>query len=171
MNEAIYIVNWFRFVLWSLYEDYRKTTHVQWLYVTISRPIVTIHTMFLNYRIDALYRLNHNSQVASLEEVLNDKFDNQERRIFITTATILEPIWFYEEASQKPVYFYEDADGHPVYFYEEATISSATEDFTVHVPAALQTGNTITDQQFELLMKSYIDYYKLYSKSYTILYE
>jgi len=113
--------------------------------------------------------VNHNSQICFLQAVLNDSFDNIQRRIIIRNATLREPLWFYEPEENKPVLFYEPSDNKPVYFREESEFIGDGADFLVLVPIDLKPNTLQEETAFLIKMKAQIDYYKLFVKNYKIL--
>jgi len=170
INGKIYKIDYDRLVVWLLPTKERDILNVVWLRVLLA-PLKRIYQEFLKFRITSNYKLTHNSQVASIEEVLNDLFDDNLKRIIIRNSEVKEPVWFYEPEDNKPVWFYEPEDNKPVYFYEESHLFGFTADFIVIVPLDLQPDDNIEKEQFELELRREINYYKLYSKNYTIVYE
>ncbi|MBF6607128.1 MAG: hypothetical protein ITG00_00120 [Flavobacterium sp.] len=132
------------------------------------KPVESLHTKFLTFRTDSIYKLTHNSQVVYLQAALNDSFDSTLRRIVIKNAEIKPQVWFYEIAEDKPVYFYEVADDEPVYFREESEFLGGGNDFTVQVPMDLKPADGAPLTAYLIRMRALVDYYKLYSKGYTI---
>lgn len=65
----------------------------KWLEVLLSQ-VQFLSDEFEEYKIVKLYELDFTGQVISLERLLNDKFDNTQRRIIINKPVIQEP-WFY----------------------------------------------------------------------------
>lgn len=169
MNYSqIYTINWGTLIQWLIPTFLRKPIHFNWL-MSLAQPVMTLHAQFLLFRDKSNYKLQHNSQVCSMEAVLNDQFDPMLRRIRIDNGVVREPVWFWEPVENQPVWFY---DNNPaVYFYEQDYLAEELADFTVIVPSDLLTGNITADTQMERLMRSFIDYYKLYSKNYLINYE
>lgn len=163
-----YKVDWRKFINDLLLIELRKPMITAYLNALL-KPVKKQHADFLTYRKNALYRVQHNSQIASIEAVLNDEFDAVLRRIRIRNVEFKEQVWFYEPEENKEVWFYEPADNKPVYFYEEDELIGSGVDFVVCVPPILQPG-TITDENALLTkMRGLIDYFKLYSKNYQIL--
>lgn len=169
MNNVVYDISFDNLITWLLPVKLRKALHFRWLQIMV-KSIGQTHSGFLSFRDEMIYKMAHNSQVASIEEVLNDLFDPITRRIYIENATVREPVWFYEPEADKPVWFYEPEMNSSVRFYDPEYLSSATQDFTVFVPIDLQTGNTIADAQLQIEIEAQINYYKLFSKSYIIQY-
>ncbi|MEG3973471.1 hypothetical protein QT970_02480, partial [Microcoleus sp. herbarium8] len=78
MSE-VYSINWAKFIISNLPYHERKPKTIKWLNVVL-KPIVRLHIAFLAFRNQALYKVNHNSQICYLQAVLNDSFDNTQRR-------------------------------------------------------------------------------------------
>lgn len=166
--ENVYNNDWNHFLISNLPFEERKPKTIKWLNV-ILKPIVRLHLEFLAFRNQALYKVNHNSQICYLQAVLNDSFDNIQRRIIIRNAVLREPLWFYEPEENKPVKFYEDSDNKPVYFREEWELLGDGADFTVLVPIELKPNTIQEENAFLIKMRAQLDYYKLFVKNYIIL--
>lgn len=164
----VYNINWRKFIIENLEVDLRRVKTVKWLEV-LFKPIIWLHIEFLAFRTQALYKVNHNSQICYLQAVLNDSFDNVQRRIIIRNAILKQPVWFYEPEEQKEVWFYEPEANKPVYFYEESEFLGDGADFLVLVPIDLKPTNTQEENALLIKMKAQIDYYKLFVKNYIIL--
>ena len=166
--DNVYSINWRNFIIDNIPVDLRKIKTVNWLLV-LFKPIMWLHIEFLAFRTQALYKVNHNSQICYLQAVLNDSFDNVQRRIIIRNAILREPLWFYEPEENKPVVFYESEDNKPVYFREESEFIGDGADFLVLVPIDLKPTNTQDLNAFIIKMEAQLNYYKLYVKNYIIL--
>ena len=166
--ENVYNNDWSKFIISNLPFEERKPKTIKWLNVVL-KPIVRLHIEFLAFRNQALYKVNHNSQICYLQAVLNDVFDNIDRRIIIRNAILREPLWFYEPEENKPVKFYEDSDNKPVYFREEWELLGDGADFTVLVPIELKPNTIQEENAFLIKMRAQLDYYKLFVKNYIIL--
>ena len=80
-----YEVNIKRFALLLLPTFWRKPLLATLAYAMVS-PLGYLHTRFVLFRRDTVYRLTHNGQVCYLRAVLNDQFDPIQRRITLTEA-------------------------------------------------------------------------------------
>lgn len=134
----------------------RRAKMVAWIRILFT-PLDALYSNFLNKRKTDLYRLEHNGQKCYLRKALNDKFDPQQRRITIDDAP-----------RNNAVYIFTQAENMPVYLDDAITIYTQGEyvgrlNFVVHLPSELKN--------FELEIKSLIDYYKLASKKYELYYE
>lgn len=163
-----YQINWSRFIDGLLIISYRKKTVKAWINALL-KPIKTHHNNFLTFRTNAIYKVQHNSQITSIEDVLNDLFDNSLRRIRIQNVMFREAVYFYEPLENREVWFYEPEDNQPVYFYEEEDFSGEGVDFLVCVPPVLRPQLQAEETAMLTLMSGQIDYYKLYSKNYKIV--
>lgn len=140
----------------------RKKQTVSWLFALIT-PYKELNTWFKIFRRDSLYKINHTPQIYSMENVLNDSFDADLRRIYITDGLYKSAVYFYEPEETNPVHFFEIDPS--VYFYEPGELEHLDVDFVVVLPLGMNLTNAET-----LRLKSLIDYYRLPDKTYTIRY-
>ncbi len=120
-------------------------------------PLVLLYQKHLSFKRATLYRLAHNSQVCYLRKVLNDQFDNAQRRIQIVDFSGVTRIYLFSDASRRDVYLGTE------YLYDEASYADLGFDFTVQVPA------TVATSTYDIaLLKALLDEYKLVSKNYNI---
>lgn len=164
MFESVYNISFSRCVALLLPIRLRQTIMLQWLLALIE-PINQLHTLFLRYRDDTNYKLDHTAQVFSIEDVLNDAFDVQQRRIYIDDGVYTFPVWFYDRSDDKPVLFNNRADDMPVRFYDRKDLGKLDVDFTVVLP----TGLNVSDAAM-IRLKALIDFYRLPDKTYTVTY-
>lgn len=121
-------------------------------------PISNLYTAFMKFRKDTLYKINHNGQVVYLQKVLNDRFDNTLRRIYITDGIINEPTFIYKHVEDRPVYL------GTRYIYSREELQFRDVDFIVVLPYDM----VLSDEEL-IRMKSLLNYYKLASKTYRII--
>ncbi|PZP45041.1 MAG: hypothetical protein DI598_13850 [Pseudopedobacter saltans] len=121
-------------------------------------PFLVIYQDFLDNRKFNLIKANYNSQVFSLEDFLNTKYDPEERRITIDDGFATQRIYFYLPEENKPVYF-----DPPVYFFLPGEYADSGIDFIVNTHNAIVLTDTIKNE-----IKVWINYFKLASKRYTI---
>ncbi|AMA48999.1 hypothetical protein [Flavobacterium covae] len=169
MDKA-YSIDWRNYIIINLRSSIRKFKYIK-LFEAFLRPVVWLHLEFLEFRRQALYKLSHNSQICYLQAVLNDFFDNDQRRIIITNAILREPVWFYEPEEDKPVRHYEEADNKPVYYREENEFVGDGADFIVVIPIDLKPSNNLEETALLIKIRAQIDYYKLYVKNYIIIWD
>lgn len=120
----------------------------------ISDEISDCNNLFLLNRNQNLQKIKHNSQTCFLRKILNDTFDYQ-RRIKIVDSILKQPKYIYTEAEKKPKFL-----GEMIVYTEEETEGYEV-DFTVVIPAELRN--------YQIEIKSIIDFYKLASKRYKIV--
>ena len=114
-----------------------------------------IHYQWLQFRKSNIYILAHNSQVCYLRGALNDRFDNEQRRIQIIDGNKYQRKYIYTDEEQKPKFL------GIIYIHGDEDYSDTGVDFIVEVP------NDIIFNINE--MKGLIDFYKLASKRYKIV--
>lgn len=127
-----------------------------WMALLLSE-ISTVHYWWKNYRSQNIYKLAHNSQKCYLRGALNDRFDNELRRIRIDDGNSFKRKYIYTDGEEKPkflgtIFLYDDSD------YEDTGV-----DFIVVLPVGLMYS------VYE--MKALIDFYRMASKRYKIITE
>jgi hypothetical protein len=142
----------------------RKLTLIDFL-ETLLKPLEEVNFKFKLFRKRSIYKVKNNGQVVYLQAVLNDSYDNQLRRIYIEDAPIFDAITVFPEADQKPVYI-----GSPYLYTDEEVFNTAEFDFLVYVPLEYRPFNANELQNFLTQMRSLINYYKLASKRYDIIF-
>ena len=105
----------------------------------------------------------------SLQAVLNDSYDKNLRRIRVVDSFVQDPLWIYPENDNKPVYVYPENDNKPVYVYPDSIFDDIDVDFLVLIPVEYKPSNQESLNILEVQIKSLINYYKLASKRYKIL--
>jgi hypothetical protein len=85
-------VSWYNLVQRLLPKWWRQPRMLAWLTVCISQ-VQQLHGAFLSFRTITLYDMRLNGQTIYLEKGLNDRFDDDERRIYI--ETVEDPSQFY----------------------------------------------------------------------------
>jgi len=158
--SKVYTTNFNRLVIHMLPLSVRKPIFIAWL-TALVKPIANLHQQFVNFRRASLYKIEHTPQVFSLEQMLNDAFDVQLRRIYISDGAYRDGLYFYNPDENKMVPFYNPEENAPVHFYDGAELFSLDTDFVVIVPFELNPAQ-------EIRMKSLIDFYRLPDKTYKI---
>lgn len=88
----------------------RKTNWVDWFKV-ITKPFRVIHDSFVATKEEYVYKVAYNGQINVLEKLLNDKFDNISRGIYISDIGISEIYYsFYDIESRVDNYNYSTYD-------------------------------------------------------------
>jgi len=131
------------------------------------KPITTLYNNFLNSRKTNLYIATITPQVCYLRKLLNDTFDPDFRRIYISDGEINEWVLlsslnlFNSTDDKQPLWV-----GSEVYqiIYKQGIVTSIGFDFAIFVPNSLRN-NTNHNRIISLL-----DSHKLASKRYIINY-
>ena len=114
---------------------FRHAPNLQFAHVLLS-GLSRIHALFLQWRTDEIldqYRFN--GLVHSLEWVLNDRYDQPQRRIYITVEPQL-PV-YYHLGPQEPAIVHHLVEGFDSGYYHLTPGQSVTNyyyEFIVHVP-------------------------------------
>jgi len=168
--DQIYQLNWASLPMHLLPHSLRQSRSYAWL-VCLLKPVQNLHTQFLSYRTKKNCELDHTPQVYSIEKVLNDAFDQQERRIYIVDGVYLSAVYFYNPDENAPVHFYNPQDNadHPR-FYNPQELEQLDVDFVVVLPTEFQN-NYIEGSSQLIRLKSLIDFYRLPDKTYQIKFE
>jgi len=137
----------------------RKAAIIAFLEALVS-PVNSLYSRFLLYKNNILYRLTITPQVCYLEKMLNDRFDGDQRRIYISDGVFYESLYLYTEAEANNLYIFTQNENNDLALYSRSESGSEGADFIVHVPA------TVVFDHAE--MSALLDNYKLASKTYVI---
>lgn len=158
----------------------RKVKTKDWLF-SLLKPLIDIYELFIAFRLLTIQKLSFTGQVIYLEKLLNDKYDEDDRGIFISEGTDMEYVYVGNVTENQPVFIGNKAeytlDDNDVYvdIYDASNaiyIGNKAEfyvqdDFIVNVPQAiydeLVSGHILDG------MKALINLYKLAGKNYTII--
>jgi len=147
-------VNWKKLAVLLTPTFLRSELMKSWIEL-LMEGINDIHYQWLQFRKSNIYILAHNSQVCYLRGALNDRFDNEQRRIRIIDGNKYTRKYIYTDEEQKPRFL------GIIYIHGDEDYSDTGVDFIVQVP------NDIIFNINE--MKGLIDFYKLASKRYKIV--
>lgn len=154
-------VNWIRLIAWLLPTELGKTKILRYIIVLIE-PIRSNYIAFQEFRKQQLYDLQINGQVIKLERVLNDMFDNVQRRIYITDGATYQPPIFFEEYKNKSVIFFEELNVENPIFYDLSILDNIiTFNFFVHVPSDVWLDKT--------RVRALVNKYKVFGRTFDIL--
>ncbi len=156
-SKKYYQIEFDKLVLLLLPTFLRKSRLAAFATVLVA-PIKEMYQAFREQQKRDWYRLNHNGQVFSLRKVLNDHFDNEQRRIEIMDAEEYERIYIYTPIENQPLYLNGENEDTK-YIYTSSEYNNQF-DFVVVVPFGLSY-NTYK-------MRALINEYKLITKKYTI---
>jgi len=120
-------------------------------------PIRNLYGKFVPFRLNDLYRLGHNGQVCYLEAALNDAFDPDQRRIYISDGDSYNQQYIYTEAEQQNRYL------GTLFLRAEGDYQEGSRDFVVVVPMDFR------DDLYGFQIMAVLNFYKLASKRYEII--
>jgi hypothetical protein len=142
----------------------RKLKFIDFLEALL-KPLEEVNFDFKIFRNKAIYKVTHNGQTVYLQAVLNDSYDNGLRRIYIDDVPIYDPLYIYPEANEKPVYI-----GKPYLYTAAEALNFSGFDFLVFVPVEYKPFEEKELEIFLTQIRSLINYYKLASKRYDIIF-
>lgn len=102
--------------------------------------------------------LQHNSQVCKLRKILNDEFDDIERRIKITDGQFYDRQYVYTLGEKKPKYL------GKIFIRQNTDYADTGIDFFVVVPVEINI------EQNKYKLEAWVNRYRLASKRYKIIY-
>lgn len=152
----MYNIDFNRLVTWLLPGLITKPKFQSWLRGLIE-PLKTIQKAFNKNRESNLYKLRHNSQVFSIVNVLNDRFDNGQRRIYITDGLTKDRIYIHTRQELKPLFLGQ------IFLWNRGDYADTGVDFIVWIPVQI----FITPQDL-IEVRALITYYKLSGKRFKI---
>ena len=160
-----YSINYKRLGVLLLPVALRQAKLIAYVQALLS-PLVGLHYDWRQYREQNIYKLNHSWQVCSMRGALNDRFDTEQRRIYINDGDIHNAFYIYTEAEAIHKNMYTEtelnAGATPIWLYNENELSGTAADFTVYVPLEI-----FNKQLYEVI--GLIDFYKLAGKNYKII--
>lgn len=168
INSNIYIISYQEFKDTLLPFLLRAKRSKAYLKALIS-PIVTLYTQFKLFKEEAIYKTEHNASVTLLQKVLNDAFDDIERRIYIKNAEVNETEHYYDPSEGDPLYFYDEESGSPQYFLDPEAYNVYGGDFNVFLPEAIRPAEPEDQEILITQIRAKLDYYKLYGLKYTLI--
>lgn len=157
-----YNIDWLYIIRILVPPVYRTTNHLDWLQALL-KPVRSLYSAFLTYKSDKMYFASIRFQKIYMEKMLNDLYDNDNRRIYIEDATRLTAVYVANKAlGYPPVYVHNSSVTHdPLWVYSKSSYVAQL-DFVVKVPVSIYSDLNL-DQ-----MKAYINDYKFAGKRYEI---
>lgn len=122
-------------------------------------PLYAVQRLNLTYHEKMMYKINHNSQVCSLQGVLNDALDSTLRRIRIIDPVRNDFLFLYKREEMKDVRL-----GRAFISRRDLALADQL-DFLVKVPLEFESVPN------EARLKALLNFYKLAGKQYRIDYE
>lgn len=164
----VYTISWPRLCDNSLLVSLRKPL-IRLLAKSLTIPVLILYNEFMAFRSQNLYRIKHNSQISYMEGMLNDIFDPNLRRIRIANTVFRDSLFLYEPEEARDVFLFEPEDNS--WLYNEEDFAGEGFDFIVYVPEALRPQFENAETALLTKMGAEIEYYKLYSKNYKIVWQ
>lgn len=161
-----YIIDFVKLLKWAMPSFLRNSKIMAWI-KSLANPLIENYNDFVTFKDDAIYRVSHNGSITLLQKVLNDKFDNVERRIYILNVQKTDINRFYDLAANKEFGMYTEGNVQKGFYYIFDAIADSP-DFTVHIPIEYQSADPIELEKYLVKVRSQINYYKLYAKKYKI---
>lgn len=127
-------------------------------------PLQSLNVSFSEYVSATRYDLAFNGQVIYLEHVLNDQFDDADRRIYIDDPAgqqVFTPYVFNQVEQQPAIILRNKSEAEPTPFLYNQPELVVTNDFVVHVPVS------VFSPTVETQMKALINKYRIAGKRYT----
>lgn len=141
----------------------RTTKFKDWIGALLA-PLQSLNVAFAEYVSTTRYDLSFNGQVVYLEHILNDKFDDVDRRIYIDDPAgqqVFTPYLFNRVEQQPPLIIRNKSEALPTPFLYNVPELVVTNDFVVHVPIS------VFNSTVEAQMKALMNKYRIAGKRYT----
>jgi hypothetical protein len=156
-------INFNRLAVLLLPTFLRKPLIIAFLHAAYSQ-ITALYLLLLNYRNTKNYRLTHNGQVCYLRAVLNDYFDNEQRRIEIDDGMeAVSMVVYWREVRRLVGAPHRESNTALIIGWWGTAVDGAY-DFSVRVPPELYADSTTMTKIAALVRE-----YKLASKQFTII--
>lgn len=168
MANSVHDVDWQKMGEDNLRPKHRSTNQNPF-YRAFLAPLMTLRDEWKSFRESITYQLDHDSRKISIEKVLNDYFDQLDRRIYIDNVALTPQVYLYEPGDDRPVYVYEPADDKPVYLYQSSNVDLGAANFVVYLPNAIKPIIPTELRRLEVLINTQINRYKLDSKEHILL--
>ncbi|MBS2099199.1 hypothetical protein [Carboxylicivirga linearis] len=153
-------INWNRFVVLLLPLRMRVATVFSFIRSVLA-PIVYLFNLLRTYESDIRYKLAHTSQVWSIEAVLNDAFDIELRRIYISDAGGDTITLIHRDSDNDPLVL--DADEYGAFIMQnDSAYFGGSYDFIVNIPYQFSDASLYR-------LRALVDYYKLAGKRYDVV--
>lgn len=130
---SIYDINYTRLVKWLVPAPLRDDRLQAWIGALIT-PVASLYNSFLRYRTAKDYQLRINYQLCYLEQLLNDRYDNILRRIYIDDTIQKPPFYIFQNAELKPKFIRQRSENDPKWIYTSGESGGMLDDFIIFVP-------------------------------------
>jgi len=159
--RPIYNLSYRRLVVLLLPMLLRKSLVVAFLRAMVT-PVSILQGDFNFFRRQTAYDLSINGQVCFLEKMLNDNFDDYDRRIYIDDANSFQRLFIYTREENNPIKLYTREENKPIYLFNPEDFADGGFDFYI-----VLNGVILTEQQL-VYMRILTDKYKIVTKKYKI---
>ncbi len=160
VNSNIYQLNWDTLIQWLMPTFLRKLKHWEWLRANLF-PLIWLNTKFEEFRAKTTYSMSLSPQVVQLERLLNDRYDEVQRRIFIRNGQFRDSDYLFKYLEQ-PKY----VESHPTTDYIQS-YNLFNSPITVHFYIIIPIGLLYN----EPLMRSLVNRYKALGYTFLIIEE
>ncbi len=107
---------------WLLPSFLRKVKQIAWL-LSLIKPIIELHLLFLPYRLNSNYMATVNGQVNRLTHALRTVFNDNTITIIHPVNNLLIDYIYHVNEAQPPTYIYHVSEsGPPLYLYPSSII-------------------------------------------------
>lgn len=125
------------------------------------KPVDSLYYKWKLFREDNIYKLSHTGQICYLRKSLNDRFDVEQRRIYIGEGNIYNTFYLYTEAEAQQRHGNTEQESPTIFLRTEDETADTGLDFIVWVPLEVFNAN-IYD------LHAHIQLYKAGGKRYNI---
>jgi hypothetical protein len=156
---SIFTINWFN-VVENLTPDYwRKTKAGLEAKIianlrSIIKPIQELSDNLEAYQFQTMQFLDYTGQNIALENLLNDNYDNLQRRIFITennvtNQAVIIDIYLQGESDPSPtsIYLQGEVSPTPFSFYLQGEVIQTLYNFTINIPSSISFDTNLVTRQ------------------------
>ena len=161
-------INWPNLVHLNLPPHKRMIIRWKWILLVMT-PLKFKHTEFIEFYEDQKYRVAHTSQKISIEKVLNDKFDNDDRGIYIGLRNPIDQIFLRQKSEELPIILYNkwkslttysigDFSTHGSYVWIATAVSTGESPFDGSAYWSIHADRFYLHQSSEYLPKGFIVY-------------
>jgi hypothetical protein len=131
----------------------------------VASVLNNIYLLFSGNRFENLSRLQRTPQVQSMEHLLNEMFDRELRRIYITDGDYQTQTLLYKKEEQRDIFLYTPGEvatggGENLMLYQDSELGFINEAFVVHIPDILSAQESV--------VRAVVDKYKLVGRFFKI---
>ena len=157
-----YLINFYNYVLKVLPPRLRQPKVSDLLKAMIA-PLQSLNLRFNQLVQNTFYDVSFNGQVVYLEHILNDRYDNGQRRIYIEDGLQLDlPPYLYNKIEQRPLYLFNKVEQPSTIFLYKKEDYRSEDDFIIYVPLSIYSA------ALEQAIKSLVKRYKIAGKRFSI---